>query len=331
MPPLSSSPAQSFELFPRLPCETRLAIWKYADPGPRIMSSGMYHQSMYGAIWICPNVDLARPARALLVSPRDFRKAYSAADSFRNYPLYWLHVVDFLDGHLDDEMQTITDEYREQLETPLNLLHTCREARGTILDIYTLMGCPSPIPSDTRKWNPEDVLFFPLDLGCLYQIRWTMLFKWMTHSGGVPRQFAAMVKHIAIPFETLDFSHFYSVRKNDLGAKRVMMDRFLANFPNLQTLMIVKDPATVTSFPGGSFVLYQSHDAPLTDDHELFYLPKRPSELEQGITKLLQESIARSDSPRNVPAVEFSVLCGEGSVGPQPELPWPFELYLEEH
>lgn len=42
-----------------------------------------------------------------------------------------------------------------------------------------------------------------------------------------------------------------------------LIDQFLSNFPNLEILMVVKDPGDVASRSEGSFLLYKYQDVPI--------------------------------------------------------------------
>ncbi|CAG8981557.1 hypothetical protein HYALB_00013805 [Hymenoscyphus albidus] len=346
----STSPALSFEPFPRLPAEIRDAIWKYAAESAVFKTK---HSPILGAIWICPNVDLTRPARALLISPRDFKMAYCARHYDTNeeddsddtsstqslttsfdpgHPPYrWLLGGDDSDIHncLPGEQEETAfeeyfscslrrhdayDAYKEELESFLSLLHTCREARRSTMEGYNLLGCPSQYALDCRDWNPQDVLFFPLDTGLYSEFRITMLFRWMIRLGAAAPHFAATVEHPALPYESLIFSQILEIispednfavleRYPDILPEE-LLERFLANFPNLQTVMVVKDTVGVTERPRGSFVLYTPYDVRIRG---FSYLGKRPIEIEQEIAELLQKAAIRFVLPRKVP-VQFCVL-----------------------
>lgn len=106
------------------------------------MSGGMYPRSMHGAISICPNVDLARPATAPLISPQAFRKTYYRRRSspFRVFPeqLTLPHDPDYEidETSVDETLERISNNFNNQQRRWHCFIHAERHAIRSL--IFTL-------------------------------------------------------------------------------------------------------------------------------------------------------------------------------------------------
>lgn len=181
--------------------------------------------------------------------------------------------------------------------TVLSLLHTTRESRQITHEIFRL-DCPSNVPEENELWwEEDDTLYFPIPA----DPRGVVL-RWLSGLRPAPFHHFASIKHIALIYNhTLFPKDFASLE--DQTNDSMYGHRWLQNFPTLSSVDLLFDPIKFAMLENGSLKLYEPYDV-IVDAFN-----RTPSEMQERVTTRFEWMAQSAGLNREVPAVEYSVVC----------------------